>query len=174
MFQYNAVILFFICLYTMQHKIQSKWPYKGNTARVSKVKPLPNHSTTTHLHFLTPIYLFMYALVLTIDELCKFNFIAVRWNVIIYKRYKTRKWHLGPFTILQKLYLSSILHLTLIHCNSLTINVLISVRYYKFYLHATYTPHILPHGTSTGEWYHNIGEQKCLSLRQISLRPYGV
>ena len=66
------------------------------------------------------------------------------------------------------------MHLTLIHYNSLTINVLISVRYYNFYLHATYTPHTLPHGTSTGEQYHGIGEQKCLLLRQIYLRPYGV
>ncbi len=35
-------------------------------------------------------------------------------------------------------------------------------------------PHMLPHGTSTGEEYYCIGEQKSLLLRQISLRPYGV
>ena len=46
----------------------------------------------------------------------------------------------GTFTILQKLYLSCILHLTLMRCNALTINTLLSVRCYKFYLHATYTP----------------------------------
>ena len=51
---------------------------------------------------------------------------------------------------------------------------LLSVRYYQFHLHATYTPHILPHGTSTGGRYHSIGEQKSLSLRKIVLRPYGV
>ena len=78
------------------------------------------------------------------------------------------------FTILQKLYLPSILHLTLIRCNSLVINNLLSVRYYKFHLHATYTPHMLPHGTSTGGGYYVIGGQESLSLRQISLRPYGV
>ncbi|WP_337486937.1 hypothetical protein [Prevotellamassilia timonensis] len=56
----------------------------------------------------------------------------------------------------------------------MTINTLLSVRYYKFHLHTTYTPHMLPHGTSTGDRYHCIGEQKSLLLRQISLRPYGV
>ena len=80
----------------------------------------------------------------------------------------------GTFTILQILYTPSILHLTLTRRNSLTINALLSVRYYKFHLHATYTPHTLPHGTSTGGQYHGIGEQKSLLLRQISLRPYGV
>ena len=80
----------------------------------------------------------------------------------------------GTFTILQKLYMPSILHLTLTHCNSLVINTLISVRYYKFHLHTTYTPHILPHGTSTGGEYYSIGEQKSLLLRQIFLRPCGV
>ena len=74
-------------------------------------------------------------------------------------------------------YTPSILHLTQIRCNSLTINVLLSVRYYKFYLHATYTPYtpyILPHGTNTRGRYHRIGEQKRLLLRQIVLRPCGV
>ena len=33
---------------------------------------------------------------------------------------------------------------------------------------------MLPHGTSTGGEYYDIGEQKSLLLRQISLRPYGV
>ena len=77
-------------------------------------------------------------------------------------------------TILQKLYLPGILHLTLIRCNSLTINTLLSVRYYRFHLHTTYTPYMLPHGTSTGGGYYGIGEQKSLLLRQISLRPSGV
>ena len=58
--------------------------------------------------------------------------------------------------------------------NSLIINTLLSVRYYKFYLHTTYTPHTLPHGTNTGGEYYSIGEQKCLLLRQIVLRPCGV
>ena len=40
--------------------------------------------------------------------------------------------------------------------------------------HATCTPHMLPHGTSTGGRYYGIGEQKNLLLRQIFLRPYGV
>ena len=79
-----------------------------------------------------------------------------------------------PFTILQKLYLPSILHLTLTHHNSLIINTLLSARCYKFHLHATYTTCMLPHGTSTGGGYHGIGEQKSLLLRQIFLRPYGV
>ena len=81
---------------------------------------------------------------------------------------------IGTFTILQKLYLPSILHLTLMRHNSLIINTLFSVRCYQFHLHATYTPHILPHGTNTGGRYHSIGEQKSLLLQQISLRPYGV
>ena len=71
-------------------------------------------------------------------------------------------------------YTPSILHLTPTHCNLLIINTLISVIYYKFYLHTTYTAYMLPHGTSTGGQYHSIGEQKSLLLRQISLRPYGV
>ena len=78
------------------------------------------------------------------------------------------------FTILQKLYLPSILHLTLTHCNTLTINALLSVRCYKFHLHASYTTLTLLHGTNTEERHHGIGEQKSLLLRQIPLRPYGV
>ena len=95
-------------------------------------------------------------------------------KAIIYKSNKTKKLHLGPSTILQKHYLPCILHLTLTRCNSLAINTLLSVRYYKFHLHATYTPHVLPHGTSMGGRYYGIGEQKSLLLRQISLRPFGV
>ena len=60
------------------------------------------------------------------------------------------------------------------HYNSLTINALLSVRYCKFHLHTTYTPHTLPHGTSTGGRYYGIGGQKSLLLRQIFLRPSGV
>ena len=78
------------------------------------------------------------------------------------------------FTILQELYLPSLLHLTLIHYNSLTISTLLSVRYCQCHLHATYTTHTLPHGTSTGGGYYGIGEQKSLLLRRKSLRPYGV
>ena len=63
----------------------------------------------------------------------------------------------GTFTILQKLYLPSILHLTLIHRNSLIINTLFSVRCYQFHLHATYTTLMLPHGTSTGGRHYGIG-----------------
>ena len=78
----------------------------------------------------------------------------------------------GTFTILQKLYLPSILHLTLTRRNLLIINTLFSVRCYQFHLHATYTTLTLPHGTSTGEQYYGKGEQKSLLLRQIVLRPY--
>ena len=70
--------------------------------------------------------------------------------------------------------MQSILHLTLIRYNSLIVSTLLSVRCYKFHLHTTYTTYTLPHGTSTGEGYYGIGEQKCLLLRQILLRPYGV
>ena len=80
----------------------------------------------------------------------------------------------GTFIILQKLYLPSILHLTLTRCNSLTINTLFSVRCYQFHLHATYTTLMLPHGTSTGGRSHGIGEQKSLLLRLIFLRPCAV
>ena len=73
-----------------------------------------------------------------------------------------------------KTYTPSFLHLTLTRCNLLIINTLISVRYYKFYLHTTYTAYMLPHGTSTGEERHSIGEQKSLLLRLIFLRPYAV
>ena len=74
-------------------------------------------------------------------------------------------------------YTPSILYLTLTRRNTLAINTLRCVRYCWYCLHATYTtctPHRLPHGTSTGGQYHGIGEQKSLSLRQISLRPCGV
>ena len=98
-------------------------------------------------------------------------------KAIIYKSPKTKKWHLGPSTILQKLYLPNILHLTQTRCNSLVINTFLSVRCYPIHLHATcttYTLYIVPHGTSTGGRYHSIGEQKSLLLRQIFLRPCGV
>ena len=80
----------------------------------------------------------------------------------------------GTFYHTTTTYTPSILHLTLIYCNSLIISILLSVRCYKFYLHTTCTPHMLPHGTSTGRQHHSIGEQKSLLLRQISLRPCGV
>ena len=54
----------------------------------------------------------------------------------------------GTFTILQKLYLPSILHLTLTRCNSLIINVLLSVRYYQFYLHKPTRNLHTPHATT--------------------------
>ena len=73
----------------------------------------------------------------------------------------------GTFYHTTTTYTPSILHLTLTRRNSLTINTLLSVRCFQFYLHATYTPHVLPHGTS-------IGEQKSLLLRQIFLRPCGI
>ena len=78
---------------------------------------------------------------------------------------------LGPFIILQKLYLPSILHLTQTRYNSLIISTLLSVRYCQFHLHVTYTAHTLQHSTSTGGGYHSIGEQKSLLLRLIFLRP---
>ena len=81
---------------------------------------------------------------------------------------------LRAFSLLQKLYSQSILHLTLTRRNSLIVNILLSVRYYHFYLHASYTPHTLPHGTSTGGGYYGIGEQNSLLLRQNSLRPCAV
>ena len=81
---------------------------------------------------------------------------------------------LGTFYHTTITYTPSILHLTLIRYNSLIINTLFSVRCCQFYLHTTYTPHILPHGTSTGGGYYGIGEQKSLLLRLISLRPFGV
>ena len=58
--------------------------------------------------------------------------------------------------------------------NSLTISTLLSVRCHEFHLHTTYTPHTLPHSTNTGGRYYDIGEQKSLLLRQISLHPYAV
>ena len=80
----------------------------------------------------------------------------------------------GGFYHTTTTYTPSILHLTLIRYNSLIVNTLLSVRCCQFYLHATYTPHMLPHGTSTGDRYHSIGEQKSLLLRLIFLRPSGV
>ena len=80
----------------------------------------------------------------------------------------------GTFYHTTTTYTPSILHLTLIHYNSLTINTLLSVRYYHFYLHASYTTCTLPHGTSTGGVYYGIGEQNSLLLRQNSLRPCAV
>ena len=81
---------------------------------------------------------------------------------------------LGTFYHITITYTLSILHLTLIRCNLLTINTLLSVRCYQIHLHATYTTCTLPHGTNTGGGYYGIGEQKSLLLRQILLRPYGV
>ena len=78
------------------------------------------------------------------------------------------------FTILPKLYMQSILHLTQTRFNSLYINTLRSVRYYQIHLHASYTTYMLPHGTSTGGGYYGIGEQNSLLLRLILLLPYGV
>ncbi len=80
----------------------------------------------------------------------------------------------GTFYHTTTTYTPSILHLTLIHYNSLIINILLSVRCCQFYLHATYTTYMLPHCTSPREGYHSIGEQKSLLLRQIVLRPSGV
>ena len=45
----------------------------------------------------------------------------------------------GTFYHTTTTYTPSILHLTLTRHNSLVINTLLSVRYYKFHLHATYT-----------------------------------
>ena len=81
---------------------------------------------------------------------------------------------LGTFYHTTITYTPSILHLTQIRCNILTINTLLSVRYYQIHLHTTYTTCTLPHGTSTGGGYYGIGEQKSLLLRQILLRPCGV
>ena len=95
-------------------------------------------------------------------------------TVIIYIRGQDEKVALGTFYHTTTTYTPSILHLTLTRCNLLTINTLISVRCYQIYLHATCTPLMLPHGTSTGGRYHSIGEQKSLLLRLIFLRPSGV
>ncbi len=94
-----------------------------------------------------------------------------RWDTLKGARRKSGIWGLYHTT---KTYTPSILHLTLIRCNLLIISALRSVRYYQIYLHATYTTCTLPHGTSTGERYYDIGEQKSLLLRQKSLRPCGV
>ena len=80
----------------------------------------------------------------------------------------------GTFYHTTTTYTPSILHLTLIHYNSLIINILLSVRCYQCHLHASYTTHTLPHGTSTGGQHHSIGEQKSLLLQLIFLRPSGV
>ena len=80
----------------------------------------------------------------------------------------------GTFYHTTTTYTPNILHLTLMRYNSLIINTLLSVRCYKFYLHASYTTYMLPHGTSTGDRYHSIGEQKSLLLRLTFLRPCGV
>ena len=80
----------------------------------------------------------------------------------------------GTFCHTTTTYTPSILHLTLIGTNSLIINILLSVRCCQFYLHAPCTTYILPHGTSTREGYHSIGEQKSLLLRLTFLRPCGV
>ena len=90
------------------------------------------------------------------------------------KRSKTKNRYLYPFYHTTTTYTPSILHLTQTRYNSLTINTLISVGYYEFHLHTSYTHHMLPCGTSTGGRHYGIGKQKSLSLRQIVLRPYAV
>ena len=94
-----------------------------------------------------------------------------RWVTLKGARRKSGTWGLYHTT---KTYTPSILHLTLTRCKSLIVNTLLSVRYYHFYLHASYTTCTLPHGTSTGGVYYGIGEQNSLLLRQNSLRPCAV
>ena len=94
-----------------------------------------------------------------------------RWVTLKGARRKNGTWGLYHTTTT---YRPSILHLTLTRRNTLIVNTLLSVRYYKYHLHATYTTYMLPHGTSTGGGYYGIGEQKNLLLRLILLRPYGV
>ena len=109
------------------------------------------------------------------------TFWAIEWRVM--KNNAVRWNHSDPwawviisewFYYTTKTYTPSILHLTQIRCNSLIINILLSVRCCKFHLHATCTTYILPHGTSTGGIHHSIGEQKSLLLRLIFLCPSGV
>lgn len=71
-----------------------------------------------------------------------------RWVTLKGARRKNGTWGLYHTTTT---YRPSILHLTQTRCNSLIVNTLLSVRYYHFYLHASYTPHTLSHGTNTGE-----------------------
>ena len=92
----------------------------------------------------------------------------------VYAKRRKKKSCICDFYHTTTTYTPSILHLTQIRCNSLIINALISVRCCQSYLHATYTTHMLPHGTSTGGGYYGIGEQKSLLLRQILLLPCGV
>ena len=94
-----------------------------------------------------------------------------RWVTLKGARRKNGTWGLYHTTTT---YRPSILHLTLTRRNSLNISTLLSVRCYKTHLHSTYTTCTLPHGTSTGERYYDIGEQKSLLLRLILLRPYGI
>ena len=70
-----------------------------------------------------------------------------RWVAL---RDQDEKVVLGTFYHTTITYTPNILHLTLMRRNSLTINALLSVRYYKIHLHATYTTCTLPHGTSRG------------------------
>ena len=73
------------------------------------------------------------------------------------KRSKTKNRYLYPFYHTTTTYTPSILHLTQTRYNSLTINTLLSVRYYQRHLHASYTHHKLPHSTSTGGRHYGIG-----------------
>ena len=77
-----------------------------------------------------------------LESVSMFTFYRI---AIIYKRTKTKKLHLGPLPYYKKLYLPSILHLTLIRCNSLAINALLSVRCCQIHLHKPtrilHTPH---------------------------------
>ena len=61
-----------------------------------------------------------------------------RWVAL---RDQDEKVVLGTFYHTTITYTPNILHLTLMRRNSLTINALLSVRYYKIHLHATYTTH---------------------------------
>ena len=77
-----------------------------------------------------------------LESVSMFTFYRI---AIIYKSTKTKKLHLGPLPYYKKLYLPSILHLTQIRCNSLIINVLLSVRCCQIHLHKPtrilHTPH---------------------------------
>ena len=78
----------------------------------------------------------------------------------------------GTFTILQKLYLPSILHLTLIRRNLLTIKALLSVRCYQYHLHKpTHNLHN-PHATTRRKHGRKIsrhrGTEKSVALTDCS------
>ena len=108
-----------------------------------------------------------------LESVSMFTFYRI---AIIYKRTKTKKLHLGPLPYYKKLYLPSILHLTLIRCNSLAINALLSVRCCQIHLHKPtrilHTPHAATRHRHGRKMSRHRGTEKSVAPTDFSTSPW--